>query len=343
MDPTGAFRVNCPHRCTHSRPRIHPPPPARPMMLATSLRRGWVAAMILCAAAATEAWAQPQDIAGVRVRLQPPAGFTPAARYPGFEHAGSGASIMVSEIPGPFAELRAGFTAEALASRGMTLRSSEGLGIGGREGVLVAVTQSARGTEFEKWIAMFGDDSATVMVTGTYPAAAAAELSASMRSAVLSAQLREGQLDPFEGLGFRVTESPRLRVATRVSNALLLNEAGNLSHPRPGDTGFVVGRSIAEVDLADLEAFSRRRLQQTATLSGITNVSGQPVTIDGIHGFELLADALNTGTSIPMRIYQVVLPEGSHYILIQGLVRADQADELVPEFRAVAQSLRRTP
>jgi hypothetical protein len=313
------------------------------MPILKSLRRGWLAAMVLCAAAVADAAAQPQDVVGARVRLQPPAGFTPATRFPGFEHAASGASIMVSEIPGPFAELREAFTAEAMATRGMTLRGSEALTIGGREGVLLAVTQSARGTEFQKWIVVFGNDSASVMVTGTYPAAAAAELSGSMRSAVLSAELREGQLDRFEGLGFRVTESPQLKIATRMSNAIALNEAGNLANPQPDAAALLVGSSFAEVDLADLEAFSRRRLQQTATVSNITNVSGQPVTIDGIQGFELLADARNTGTSIPMRIYQVVLPEGSHYILIQGLVRADQAGELLPEFRAVAQSLRRTP
>lgn len=120
------------------------------MTLVNSLRRGWVAAMILCAAAATDAAAQPQDIAGVRVRLQPPEGFTPATRYPGFEHAASGSSIMVTEMAAPLYALTAGFTTEGLASHGITLRASEPITVDGREGLLISVTQTARGVEFGK-------------------------------------------------------------------------------------------------------------------------------------------------------------------------------------------------
>lgn len=306
------------------------------------LRRCSLTAMILCGTVATGAAAQPQNVVGVRVTMQPPAGFTPAARFPGFEHAASGASIQVAEVPAPFDELRAGFTVQEMASRGMTLRASEALTIGGQDGVLLAVSQRARGIEFEKWIVVFGDNSATVMVTGTYPASAAAEMSGRVRKSVLSARLREGPLDPLEGLGFHVTESPRLKIATRVSNTILLNEAGNLAYPQPGSAALVIGSSVATVDLSDVEAFARRRIQQIAALSDIGNVSGQPISIDGITGFELFADARHADTSLPMRVYQVVLPEGSQYILIRGLVRADQAEEFIPQFQAVTRSLRRT-
>lgn len=311
------------------------------MKLVNSLRRGWVAAMILCAAAVTDAAAQLVDIAGVRVRLQPPEGFTPATRYPGFEHAASGSSIMVTEVAAPFRQLTAGFTAEGLASTGITLRASEPITVDGREGLLLSVTQTARGTEFEKWIAAFGTDSASVMVTGTYPASAAAEMREGMRLAVLSARLREGPMDPFEGLSFRVTESPRLKIATRMANMIALNEAGSIANPQPGAAILVVGSSFSEADLADVEAFSRERIQQTATVSGISDVAGQPITIDGITGYELTANALSQRSSMPLRLYQVVLPEGRHYILVQGVVQADQADAFIPEFTAVARSLRR--
>jgi hypothetical protein len=312
------------------------------MTFVTSLRHGWLAAMILCGTVTGSAAAQPQDVAGVRVRLEPPAGFTPAARYPGFEHAQSGASILVAEMPVPVSELRTGFTAQEFASRGMTLRSSEAITIGGREGVLLALSQRAYGNVYEKWVVVFGDDSSSVTVTGTYPAAAAAELRESLRRSVLSARLREGPMDPWEGLGFRVTETPRLRVGMRVSNAIGLNEAGSATNARPGDAALIIASSFAPADLSDVEAFARSRIQQNPGIADIRIVSGQPVTIDGILGFELIADAQDTHASLAVRMYQVVLPEGGHYILIHGVVRASQGDELVPEFRAVAQSLRRT-
>jgi hypothetical protein len=159
---------------------------------------------------------------------------------------------------------------------------------------------------------------------------------------VLSARMRAGPLDPFEGLTFRVAESPRLKVANRLTNMLILTETGDLSQGPSGAPFLIVGSSIVPSDIGDVEAFSRRRIGQTETIVGLGNLTGAPVTIDGIEGYELLADARDDDPSArPLRIYQVILPEGSHYFIIQGITGADRAAEMIPEFRAVARSLRR--
>src|SRR5215218_3813040 len=69
--------------------------------------------------------AQAVRVAGTSVTLAPPPGFTPSARFPGFERADLQASIMVTEVPGPMTGLTRGMTAAGLATRGMTLISSE--------------------------------------------------------------------------------------------------------------------------------------------------------------------------------------------------------------------------
>lgn len=313
------------------------------MTFARTLRRGCTAALLLSFALAAGAPAQPQNVTGARASLQPPEGFTPAERFPGFEHAASGSSIMVTELPGEtFAELRDAFTAENLAARGMTLRATEAVRIGGNDAVLVAVSQTAHGTEFDKWIAVFGTDSATVMLTATYPSAAAAEFAESMRQAVLSARMREGPLDPYEGLAFRLTEGRRLKIAERVSNMLLLTETGDLSQTPLGAPYLMVGGSISPGPMGDVEAFSRRRIGQTDGIVDVANLAGTAVTIDGIEGYELVADAREEETSRPVRLYQVILPQGSDYIITLGIVSANRAAEWIPEFRAVAQSVRRS-
>jgi hypothetical protein len=312
------------------------------MTFVKTLCRGWMAATLLSFALAAGAGAQPQNVAGARVTLQPPPGFTPAVRFPGFEHAASGSSILVTEVPGEaFAEMRDAFTARNLAARGMTLRTSETVRIDGYEGVLLAVSQEAHGIAFDKWVVAFGSDSATVAVTATYPAAAAAELGESLRQAVLSARMRGGPLDPFEGLTFRVAESARLKVAKRLVNMLILTETGDLSQGPSGAPFLIVGSSLVPGAMDDVEAFSGRRIGQTESIVGLGNLTGAPVTIDGIEGYELLADARDDASARPLRIYQVILPEGSHYLIIQGITGADRAAEMIPEFRAVARSLRR--
>ncbi len=49
-------------------------------------------------------------VPGTSVRLPPPEGFMPADRFPGFMKESTGSSIMVSEIPGPYGEVTAGFS-----------------------------------------------------------------------------------------------------------------------------------------------------------------------------------------------------------------------------------------
>jgi len=42
------------------------------------------------------------------------------------------------------------------------------------------------------------------------------------------------------------------------------------------------------------------------------------------------------------RLYQVVLPDPQGYVLMQGMVASTRATTMVPEFRAAAQTFRRT-
>jgi hypothetical protein len=303
------------------------------------LRHALLATLLLPAAAL----AQPQPVAGTRVTLQPPAGFVTADRFPGFMHAASGSSILITEIPAPASEMIAGLTREALAARGMEVRVSEPRTVEGQQGVLLAITQSAAGTVYDKWMLGFGDDSTVVLVTGTYPQARAAELGGPVREAVLSARRnRAAQANPLEGLGFGIDPGPRLRIASRVSNMLMINESGTVPNPGLESPLVVVGWSVAPMNARDVETFSRQRVMQAEAGTRVSNVTGSPVTIDGAASYELFADAVDTESSTQLRIYQIVIPETNSYLLFQGIVGADRAADWLPYFQTVARSLRRT-
>ncbi|MCK7511417.1 MAG: hypothetical protein MZV70_50120 [Desulfobacterales bacterium] len=80
-----------------------------------------VAAICACLLIPGAAAGERQRVAGTRVTIEPPAGFSPAEQFPGFLRADIGASIMVTELPGSAAEVREGMTEEGLAARGMVL------------------------------------------------------------------------------------------------------------------------------------------------------------------------------------------------------------------------------
>ncbi|HEX2206818.1 MAG TPA: hypothetical protein VHG93_03995 [Longimicrobium sp.] len=305
-------------------------------------RRGWMLALLVAMAPAG-AFAQPQAVPGMHVTMEPPAGFIPAQRFAGFQREEAQASIMVTEVPAPFSTMETRLTPESFAAEGMQFRGADSVTVDGMRGRLISVAQQARGMTYEKWALMFGNDSLTVIVTATWPREHAASLREPLRRAVLSTRWAgAAPEDPLAGLGFAVDAGSRLRVARRFGNMLLLNDTGTLPNATPGSPLLMVGRSVAPADLRDMEAFAQWRLRQARTVSGISGISGAAVTIDGAQGYEIVADAVDTESGTPLGIYQVVLAEGTQYLLIQAMVGADRAEVFIPEFQAIARSLRRT-
>jgi hypothetical protein len=289
-------------------------------------------------------YAQAVRVTGTSVELEPPPGFVAASRYPGFERADVQCSIMVTEIPGPFADLARGMTAPNLATRGMTLLSTTKPIVDGRQVLLLKVSQQAAGAAMLKWMVVAGDAKSSVMIVGTFPAAHDVDVGNAVKASLLSARWNAAAAapDPFEGLPFRVTSTPVLKVAGRMSNLLLLSESGQITQKDPNAALFAIGSSVAPVDLGDLKAFSHQRARQTKQITAIQVAQEGATTIDGIAGYEILAEAKDVASGRGVSLYQVILPVNDGYVLMQGLVAPSRAAMMMPEFRKVAETFRRT-
>lgn len=280
-------------------------------------------------------------VPGTKVALEPPSGFTPETQFPGFRNA-NGASIMVTEIPGPIDQLRAGLTKSGLAGRGMTLLETSDVKVDGRDAQLFRVSQAAQGIAFEKWVVVFGTAKDSVFILATYPESDADSLREPMKKAVLSASWkRDAVIDRFEGLPFRVSETATLKIANRMSNLVMLTEDGVEGPVAAENPLLVVGASISEVELTDLKSFCDARLRQIEQVSGVRNLTGRATEVDGLPAYELTADADDKKSGEPLRVYQLIIADGSRYFLAQGLVGAKRADAILPQFREIAASIRR--
>lgn len=281
-------------------------------------------------------------VPGTHVTIEPPVGFSPAQQFPGFYRAEFGASIMVTELPGPVAEVRKGMTKEGLATRGMVLLESKAVQVDGREGLLLQVRQQASGVDYLKWFLVAGDERGTTLVVGTFPGSEAAFLSAPVRQAVLSAVWdRQAKVDVFEGLLFRLEPTPKLKIANRMNNMIILNAAGSLGPLGPGEPFFIAGNAVDRTDIPDLPAFSQARAAQAANISGLRNVRGRAIRIDGLDAYELLADATHKVSGMPIQFYQVIAPADGTYFILQGFVETGRAVEFTAEFRHITDSFRR--
>jgi hypothetical protein len=288
--------------------------------------------------------AQPIRVTGTSVALAPPPGFVPSGRFPGFENPDLQSSVMVTEIPGPVADVSRGMTAAGLATRGMTLISSTRQLVDSRQALLLKVSQPAGGTTVHKWMIVAGDAKTTVMIVGTFPKEHEPQIGDAMKDSLLTARWAAAAAPPdhFEGLSFRVSPTTSLKIAGRMSNMLMLTESGQMGPQGPTAALFVVGTSLAPVDVSDLKAFSATRASQTKQLKGLRVSEQGATTIGNEAAYELVAEGTDIATGRLVTLYQVVLPDPQGYVLMQGMVASTRAGTMVPEFREAAQTFRRT-
>ncbi|MEQ8763690.1 MAG: hypothetical protein RL885_07180 [Planctomycetota bacterium] len=277
-----------------------------------------------------------------RVRVIRPDGFEDAAGFYGFQQASTGSSVMIATLPAPFAETSRGFTPAGLATQGIELQSRKEIDVVGANGVFLNVEQNAKGIDFEKWIVVFGDQDETTIVTGTFLAEKSSELSGPLRESVLSVR---PELKPTKrtlgGLGFELSAADSLKPAKGIGKMLLYTKDGVVPMKSPGDPAFIAAPSITAVPIDDLESYAVDRLNQTAkTKIGEIQERGD-VEVDGLEGYEIVATG-EDDQGTPLVIYQMLLLNDGSYILMQGLVGDSLADRYLPDFKAMARSLRRT-
>jgi hypothetical protein len=276
------------------------------------------------------------------IKLIRPDGFDPATLFNGFQQTSSKSSVMVTTIPGSFSLIVDGFTVEQLQARGLTLKSKENISIDGKPGLLIQLTQAAYGNEFTKWVVLFGNEQATKIVTAAFPTARADKLSALLKSVVLSAKLDVASPSAISAdIGFTIAASDKVKSVPGVGKMLAYTKDGVIPAKSAADPLFIVAPSFSEVAISDKRQFAIQRLLKTAQ----TKIDAVPTTtaikIDGLNGYEIVADAKDATSDTPLVVYQVMLFDDRSYILMQGLVGTKVRAEYLPAFQAMARSFKR--
>lgn len=284
--------------------------------------------------------AEPERIPGTRVSIEVPDGFIPATGFQGFMHPDRGASITVSEVPQPFDMYRQNFSREAIEDRGMSVREHGRLTVDSFDGILVRGIDATGETAYEAWLLVFGDLRRSVMIIASYPERQAAGFRVEARDALLSVQWEPAMdLDPMEGLDFEIEASRRLRISGKFPDTLILTEEGR-GRTSVDAPFLVVSSRPGRFDFGNLEEFSRQQLDQIDIIEQPTVVEGKLKSVAGMAGYEITAEATESRSGTPLGVYQLVLGEKGAVFIVQGFVGADRAPEFLPEFRAVAESLR---
>jgi hypothetical protein len=278
------------------------------------------------------------------VKLIRPDGFEPANLYNGFQQPSTKSSVMVTTLPGSFSQIVSGFTAAQLKARGLMLKSKQNISIDGNPGLLINLTQSAYGNEFTKWIAIFGTEKETKIVTAAFPTARAAKLSARLKSAVLSAKLDVASPTAISAdIGFTIAASDKVKSVPGVGKMRVYTKDGVIPAKSPADPLFIAAPSFSEVVISDRREFAIERLLKTSQIKIDAVPTATAIKIDGLDGYEILADAKDATSDTPIVVYQVMLFDNRSYILMQGLVGTNVRTEYLPVFQSMARSFQRQP
>lgn len=260
-----------------------------------------------------------QLIEGTNAYLVPPAGFIVSENFKGFQNPDDPTSmIMLMEVPGPISEVTGGFTAEAMATRGMELLRKDSIKVGALTGFLIEMNQSANGMTFTKTLVVYGNEEASSLINGISlkdSVQLTEQIGQSIKSLFVNEELT---VDPRAGLSFTLNEiAGELKFVSVVGNAILLNRTGTIDADNHDPLSLIVDKAFQLVDISDQEAFCLSRLEQYPEPYKLRKGKKLvPVKLAGLEGYELYAtNEENRDESI----YQLVLfPENGGYFLFLG-------------------------
>jgi hypothetical protein len=302
------------------------------------MRNGLFLLLLLSASMSWAQTASHQPIAGTKYSMIPPAEFVPATRFSGFQHNTSGASIMVTEIPGPFDKVTEGFTETALKSKGITLIGQQTIDFNNAKALYVTLSQPGNGTVYLKQILAFGDTKKTVLVNGIYPEAAKA-LENDIKKALLTTTWNENQKDnPLDAARFSIdTAGTDFKFVHAMSGTLLYSTDGKVPTESPV---LIVANSIGQVSAADQKQYSINRIKQLPRGEQIVIKTINAIEVDHLPGYEIVANGKNKHGKDQL-VYQVMLFNGAtEYYLIIGMAADDQEKNL-QTYKSITKTFKR--
>lgn len=278
---------------------------------------------------------------GSRVSLTPPPGFVASKLFVGYQQDSTDASIVINEVPGPFSVISSASAAE-FAKNGMTIKQRRDVNIGNLSGLLIAASQTAAGQTFNKWILIFGDEKETVLITANFPDKHR-ELVSPLRTSLLGAKFdRARKIDPFSDVDFTLTLGDGFTSAGKLQNVLMFVQPA--ADPQKLVSVFIAGKTLrVQAEGADRRQFAEIHLTENPAIVDLKIESTEPITIDGLEGFETLATAKAKQGGAPVFLHMVALfvPDGQDYYLMQAQAGLAERDATTATFQTMTRSFKR--
>ncbi len=269
------------------------------------------------------------SIPGTSISLFLPAGFSKANKFPGIKHPESGAFIMVSNLNSTYRQVKAGFTSQGFKSQGMELLESSELNLETGKGLLFKASKKNGNIIFNKWILILKNDSSSIMINGTFPKSFDSDIAAEVLDCILSAQIDNKRVIKYEeAVNFEVNvEYTKLKFAKYFAGTLIFTVDGNFPAKSKDKTSFKIGSSLGIVEIKNPRDFAIESLKKLPFTFN-KNIEINPIKIDGLSGYEIIAYSTDKKSGFRQLIYQLILYSGNSYYILLGTAYDDYENNL---------------
>lgn len=285
--------------------------------------------------------AEHKLILGTKISLIPPKGFETASKFLGLQEDESGSTIMIVDIPGPFAEISKGLTKDALLTQGVQAKEIENIKINNIPALFISGEQMAYGNLYVKYVLIIGTDKETIMINGVVPSELADEMGKEVKNSILTSYYDiDKKINPFEIVDYELDlTSSKLIYANKVSNGLIFTKDGLVPPKLTDKTYLIIAKSFSLVNIEDKKTFSINRLQELP-VGNIEMQTIKELVINGMTGFEITAEGKGKKTEEHLKIYQAVLFTDDSYYIFYGSTNQDY-DTNIEEIRNLVTTFKR--
>ncbi|GGF45071.1 hypothetical protein GCM10007301_00730 [Azorhizobium oxalatiphilum] len=277
---------------------------------------------------------------GSLVGLVPPEGMGEATTFPGFEDRAKSASILIVEMPPEaYEQVAAGFTDAALGTKGIAVEKRDNIPLKDIKNVLVTGTQTVGPIQVRKWVLLAGSDKGTALITVQVPEANAAALPDQVVRTTLSTlafrapPTAEEQL---KALPFQLTNLEGFRLLRVLGNtAAFLTDGPKNEFDAAAQPLFVISVAAGSVRDDERATFSVRTLTTTPGFRDLKIERAEPLRINNMPGFEVMANAKDGQTGAPVKIVQWIRFGTNGYMRMMGVVKADAFTDYYGRLRGI--------
>jgi len=272
-----------------------------------------------------ELTAEHVNIPGTKISIIPPAGFALSGYFTGFLNAQARCSIVAATITGPVVSILKGFNADTFHKANINIKRTDELLINGYIGRLIFGEQSKEGKTYDRYTLIFGDGDNTYILNGIFSKDYEDKYGKAIKTSMLSVVYEpKRDNDPRSAVNFTIDDSKiKLKFAGTFAESLMYTADGKIPTKSKDKTMFFTAQVADQEGVQDKKLFSMELVKQAATVKNVEIKSVKPVTMDGISGYEIIANAKDGKTLAPVLLYHISLYSDELYYIMMGMAYND--------------------